>query len=122
MFPKKGKFFPDRARRPGTEISYEAVISEALNEELRDVRRTTIKTVMEWTGASERTVKNWLAGKSGPSGSYLICILRHSEKVLTAVLRLSGREHVVIGAEIVEARNRLFETIRRIDEILNARR
>jgi transcription initiation factor TFIIIB Brf1 subunit/transcription initiation factor TFIIB len=114
MFPKRGKFFPDSAGRRGTEISYAAVIGAALREELRQTRRTA-KAVAQWTGASERTVKNWLAGKNGPRGPQLICIMRHSPGVLQAVLQLSGRDHAITGASIVEARKILAETLQRID-------
>jgi hypothetical protein len=90
------------------------VIGAALREELRQMRRTA-KAVVQWTGASERTVKNWLAGKSGPRGPQLICIMRHSPTVLRAVLQLSGRDQIVAGAAIMEARDILAETVRRID-------
>ena len=117
MFPKKGRFFPDRARRPGTAIRFEAVISAALREELRSTGRTA-KTVMEWTGASERTVKNWLAARGSPRGAYLVCLMRHSQKVLEAVLQLSGREQIAAGMEIMGARNLMAETLRRLDALM----
>lgn len=116
MFPKKGKFFPDTARRPGTEISFEAVVGTALREELRETRRSA-KAVMEWTGVSERTVKNWLSGRTAPRGPQLICIMRHSPKVLRAVLQLSGRGQSVAAAEFLEMRNFLAEAVRRLYEL-----
>jgi hypothetical protein len=51
--------------------------------------------VMRWTGASERAVKNWLAGENGPQGHYLIKILRHSNATLEAVLAASRRKHLL---------------------------
>ena len=117
MFPKKGKFFPDRRRRPGTEIRFEKVISEALREELRGTGRTA-KTLMEWTGASERTVKNWLAAKYAPRGPHLICILRHSEKMLAAMLLLAGKEERIAATDILEARNQIADCVRCLDILL----
>lgn len=49
---------------------------------------------MRWTGASERTVKYWLAGERGPSGDHLIALARHSDAVLFMLFALAGR-HVV---------------------------
>ena len=65
----------------------------ALHEELGSTNRA-IKMAMRWTGASERTVKYWLAGERGPSGDHLIALARHSDAVLFVVLALAGR-HVV---------------------------
>lgn len=121
MFPKKGKFFPDRARRLGTEISYEAVIGAALREELRG-RHATVKTVMKWTGASERTVKNWLAGRGGPKGPHLVCILRHSERVLAAVLQLAGRQEQLAAVHLLEGRNQIANALEQLDLVLNVGR
>ena len=50
-----------------------------------------IKMAMRWTGASERTVKYWLAGERGPSGDHLIALARHSDAVLFVLLALAGR-------------------------------
>jgi hypothetical protein len=118
MFPKKGKFFPDRTRRPGSEISVARVISDALRDELCRTTHGT-KTVMAWTGASERTVKNWLSARSGPRGAHLICLMRHSRKVLDAVLLLAGREQVIAGTQIAQARNLLADAVSRIDRLMS---
>ncbi len=40
-------------------------ITEALRAELGDTHRA-VKTVTRWTGANERTVKNWLTGHARP--------------------------------------------------------
>jgi len=41
-----------------------------------------IKVTMRWTGAGERTVKNWFAGRNGPNGQHLVELLRRSDEVL----------------------------------------
>jgi len=71
--------------------------------------------VMAWTGAGERTVKNWLAEVSGPSGEHLLTLVRHSDLVLQAVLILAGRHHAAYVQNLVEVRNRLAETVQQID-------
>lgn len=53
IFLKKGKDFPEAK---GGAV-YAMVIAAALRQELGGMHRT-VKTVIGWTGASERTVKN----------------------------------------------------------------
>ena len=79
MLPKKGKELHRRPRRSGADGEFEQAIAAALKGELGSTHRT-IKTVMRWTGASERTVKHWFAGTHGPSGQNLIALARHSER------------------------------------------
>jgi hypothetical protein len=117
MFPKKGKFFPTRECRPGAEIRIHEEIAEALNEELRASGRT-VKTIMEWTGASERTVKNWLAGRSSPRVAHLVCLMRHSSKVLDAMLRLAGKDSLAAGMQVIEARDLWADAVRRFDLLM----
>lgn len=71
-------------------IDYSDAIALALRADLGDTHRA-VKTVMKWTGASERAVKNWLSGKSGPHGRYLIAILRYSDGALQTILAASRR-------------------------------
>ncbi len=111
MFPKKGKFFP------GTGV-YREAIATALRAEFGGSHHT-VKTVMQWTGANERTVKNWLSAKGGPRGEHLICLLRYSEKVLEVVMQLSKREQIVAGKAILDARNMLADVVKKIDSWLN---
>ena len=63
MFPKEGKVLPNRDGRGQAEIHYATAIAAALREDLGGTHQAT-KTVMRWTGASERTVKNWFAARS----------------------------------------------------------
>jgi len=65
---------------------------DPLTAEFPDIR--LLNLAMRWTGASERTVKYWLAGERGPSGDHLIALVRHSDAVLFMLLALAGR-HVV---------------------------
>jgi hypothetical protein len=67
MLPKKGKNFPrSELRGPeGQQLARE--IGKALRTELGGTHRT-VKTIMRWTSASERTIKNWLDGSHGPIG------------------------------------------------------
>ena len=69
---------------------YRAAIAMALHAELGSTHRA-IKSAMRWTGASERTVKYWIAGERGPSGEHLIALARHSDIVFHMVLLLADR-------------------------------
>lgn len=98
-------------------LEYRAAISAALNHELGGSHRA-IKTTMKWTGASERTAKNWLLGTHGPAGRHLIELLRHSEDVLSAVLILSGHAELQINSNLHETRSRLMQALSDVDKIL----
>ncbi len=80
MFPKKGNVFPNADGEVRSEVNYRQTIAAALRRELGDTHRA-VKTTMRWTGASERTAKNWIAGSHGPSGEHLISLMRHSDHV-----------------------------------------
>ena len=116
MLPKKGKILPKRDGRPDPELRYAAAVAAALREDLGDTHRA-IKSAMRWTGASERTVKNWFAGTSGPSGEHLVALLRHSDTVLEAVLHLAGREQAVAAKKLLDARDTLVEMLDLITDL-----
>ena len=89
---------------------YAVMIGQALRAELGNTHQA-VKTVMRWTGASERTVKHWLSGRHGPSGSYLIALMRGSEDLLQAVLSAAGRRDVVVAARVMTAHGTMVEAM-----------
>src|SRR5258708_40011974 len=99
MFPKKGNVFPKQDNRGKAPIEYAEVVSAALRIELGDTHRA-IKTLMRWTRASERTAKNWLSCERGPSGHYLIQLIRESDAVLHGILFAAGRHEVLAAIGI----------------------
>jgi hypothetical protein len=110
MFPKKGKVLPNRDGQSHPEIRYPTAIAVALRESLGSTHQA-IKTVMRWTGASERTVKNWFAAKYGPSGEHLVALIRHSDAVFEALLLLAGREQAVAAKKLIDARDALAKML-----------
>ena len=114
MFPKKGKDFPRSSRAARQGQNYVVVVAAGLRKELGDTHQA-VKTIMRWTGANERTVKNWLAGRYGPNGEHLIRLFRHSHEVLEALLRLAGREEVIATQELVTVREVLAHALVQID-------
>lgn len=117
MLPKKGKFLP-KGSGGGLERSYAKAVAQALREDLGETHQA-IKTVMRWTGVSERTVKNWFSGASGPRGEHLMTLVRHSDAVLEAFLVLAGREQTVGTKRLIEARDVLASALKSFDELLD---
>ena len=72
------------------QAAYRKAIADTLRCELGPTHQA-IKTVMRWTGASERTAKYWLSGDRGPSGEHLIRLAQHSDAVLITTLTMAGR-------------------------------
>ncbi|MDF2143347.1 XRE family transcriptional regulator [Paenirhodobacter sp. CAU 1674] len=72
------------------QAAYRKAIADTLRRELGHTRQA-IKTVMRWTGASERTAKYWLSGERGPSGEHLIRLAQHSDAVLITILTMAER-------------------------------
>lgn len=89
-------------------------IAKALRAELGS-NHQTIKTVMRWTGASERTVKHWFAGTHGPRGEHLVALSHHSDRVFWAFLLMAGRAPIFLSAELAELRSKLLDVVNHID-------
>jgi len=115
VLPKLGKELPTTRRN--SSIGYAATIAEALTTELRGSNRA-IKTVMRWTGASERTVKGWLSGRSGPSGEHLIALLQNSDTLLERILRLAGRGSPIESRRLQALKNVMGEAVAIIEALL----
>jgi hypothetical protein len=114
---KRGERFPNRDGKGSTGLSYPRAIAIALRGELGDTHQA-VKSVMRWTGAGERSAKNWLGGTRGPTGEHLVSLIRHSDAVLDAVLRFAGREILIPQMRLREQRSELVKIIENIDELL----
>jgi hypothetical protein len=113
MLPKKGIVFPN-----GENLGpYSRAIAYALKCELGSTHQA-VKIIRRWTGAGERTVKNWLTGVSGPSGQHLVQLIRHSDDVLAVMLILAGRRQVVAAQRLVDVRNKLAEAVEQVDALM----
>lgn len=118
MFPIKGNVFPNADGEVRLEVNYRQMIAAALRRELGGTHQA-VKTTMRWTGATERTAKNWIAGSHGPSGEHLISLLRHSDEVLIGLFTLAGRGEAIVAFRLVEMRDRLEEIRQLIDVVLD---
>ncbi|MEM6933535.1 MAG: hypothetical protein AAF526_08085 [Pseudomonadota bacterium] len=117
MFPKMGKTFPDDDERNVDLLNYRMAIAASLKRELGGSHRA-IKIVMRWTGVSERTAKNWLAGSHGPAGEHLVELMRNSNEVLAVVLSLAGRSELKVRAGLCETRETLLQLLDVLDGLL----
>jgi len=114
-FPKKGKFFPKEngyIEEIGNRTNgcFVEEIASALKRSLGD-SRAGVKTVAAWTGANEKTVKNWFSGVYGPRGAHLIALARHSDEVLATFLAMAGRENLMVAIKLVAAEEAIAELL-----------
>jgi len=112
-FSKRGKFFPEgnggsRAHRGDQVFAKE--MAAALNRSLGSTH-AGIKTVAAWTGANERTVKNWLSERYAPSAEHLAALVQHSDEVLIAFLALAGRRELMVTIKLAEAERAIMEAL-----------
>jgi hypothetical protein len=116
MLLKKGKRFPKSRRQTLGPPRYAAEIGKALRKELGGSHQC-VKTIMKWTCASERTIKNWLAGTNGPSGGHFIVMIRHSDEFCRIVLRIAGRDEALASIRLEDLRQRHAAAIAEIDRV-----
>ena len=100
--------------------SYPTAVARALQRQLGGTHQA-VKTVMRWTGASERTVKNWFAGSSGPSGQHLVALARRSDEVLAMFLALTGRQQIAAEIKLIDVRNRIAGVLKEIDLLVESK-
>jgi hypothetical protein len=112
-FPKKGKSFPKRDGNGSSNANlddqaFALKIASALNSELKD-RNSRAKLVAGWTGANERTVKNWISGRYAPSGRHLVVLAQHSDRVLNAILVMADRQDLLLARKVGDLRRKVVE-------------
>lgn len=108
MLPKRGR----KLRHSDEDLA--AMMADALTDELGQTHQA-VKIAMRWTGASERSVKHWLAGTHAPRGMHLLALMRHSDTVLTRLLIASGRHEFMIAMETAKLRLKLKDLLAFID-------
>ena len=72
-------------------------------------RNSRAKLVAGWTGANERTVKNWILGRYSPCGRHLVVLAQHSDKVLNAILTMADRRDLLLAQKAKELRRMVSE-------------
>jgi hypothetical protein len=78
----------------------------------------SIKTVMAWTGAGERTVKAWLADSNAPRAFQLECLIRSSEVVYERLMVRTGRKPVANCEGLEALKGELIGLVEAIENAL----
>lgn len=112
-FPKKGKSFPQRDGNGSSNLklddhAFAQKIAAALKSELQE-RNSRAKLVASWTGANERTVKNWISGRYAPCGRHLVVLAQYSDQVLNAILVMADRQELVLARKVGDLRRMMLE-------------
>lgn len=56
-------------------------------------------------------MKNWFAGRYGPSGEHLVALARHSDEVLGMFLAMAGREELMVATKLAAAEQAIEELL-----------
>ena len=98
MFPKTGNKIPKRLEMLSA-ATYAAAISGALKAEL-GTSASAAKQIQRWTGAADRTARNWLNGVVGPRGHHLMELARESDGVLAVIIAMTGRPELALAQDL----------------------
>jgi hypothetical protein len=119
FFPKKGKSFPKRGKDDTNfnvdDRAFAIKIASALKAELKG-QTSRAKLVARWTGANERTVKNWILGRYAPSGRHLVVLAQHSDQVLNAILSMADRQDLHLARKVDDLRRKVIELAAILEE------
>lgn len=110
MLQKKGRIFRNGSGESAPRTVYAKTIAAALRAEPA-LQNQTIKKVQRWTGAGERTVKNWLDGISGPRGEHLLQLAYYSDSVFESILMLAERDSAVAGTKLRRICDEMAKTL-----------
>ncbi|NLS69344.1 hypothetical protein E3H11_10515 [Bradyrhizobium brasilense] len=121
--PKKDrKIQPSRqiAEPPNTSelgsADFARAVADALHKEFGDTH-AAVKTIVARTRANERAVKNWFSAKNGPTGRHLVDLVRTSDEVLEVVLRMSGRNDLILAKRLSDSKQTLLKMLTLISEL-----
>ena len=78
--------FPPLRERGHLAAELSLILRESYGE-----RSSAMKRIAAELKISERTVKNWYAGRNGPRGDHLINLMTRNDKIFVMVLALCGR-------------------------------
>jgi len=62
-------------------------------------------------------VKNWFAGRYGPSGDHLVSLVRHSDEVLGTFLALAGRQDLMVAVKLAAAERAIEELLMAVRQL-----
>ncbi|CAI9418890.1 hypothetical protein ANOBCDAF_04406 [Pleomorphomonas sp. T1.2MG-36] len=115
-FPKSGNMLPSQRHGKPRKPSFARLVSTALRASLKG-QSSKVKTVALWTGANERTVKNWLSGERAPSGDHFLGLAANCPAVLAAFLAAIQRNDCLVMADIEEARAKVAAALMALEAV-----
>jgi len=95
--------------------AFPEMIAAALHEEWGS-SPSARKAVGLITRANERAVRNWFDGRNGPSGENLVCLIQHSDAVLSAVLRASHRDQLLPAVGLLSLKTPLRSALQSLEQ------
>lgn len=98
MLPKSGRKLPN-VNQPPSEAEYIEQISSALRHDLGGTG-VAVKTIMRWTGASERSARTWMNGTGSPSGYHLLRLARECDAVFEVIVDLTSHPDARLGVDL----------------------
>lgn len=110
-----GNELPSVSRRR-RRVAYAMAVSEALKIQVNGSSNAT-KRLMNWTDASERTIKGWLSGTNGPCGEHLVELMEKSDEVWDRLRKMAKRP-TIEARHLVGLRAGLEAAVAAINEIL----
>ncbi|WP_375463475.1 hypothetical protein [uncultured Methylobacterium sp.] len=118
-FSKKGNSFHGGCNGrvpPDHADTFAGMVSAVLRRSVGG-RPSAVKLVARWTGAGERTVKNWFAGSCAPKGDHFRELVRHCPEMLDAFLVSVDRQDHLALAKVVQAEAVLLEALAAIAKL-----
>ncbi|MCJ2039720.1 hypothetical protein MKK55_12310 [Methylobacterium sp. J-059] len=112
-FPKKGNSFhggTDQNLSPDHADTFAEMVSAVLRRSVGG-RPSAVKLVARWTGARERTVKNWFAGSCAPKGDHFRDLVRHCPEMLDAFLVSVDRQDHLALAKVIQVEAALLDAL-----------
>ena len=112
-FRKTGKFLHNSEGEAG-EDAFATMVARVLRGRFKE-RPASIKIVARWTGASERTVKNWFSGHCAPRGHFFRSLVLNCPEMLDAFLLSVGGGDRLASAKLMEVQRVLKEALAQIE-------
>ena len=104
---------------PNSDGAFVSLVSAALRHDLGSSARAS-KSIMKWTGASERSARNWLLGDKAPNGRHLVMLARHSPSIWQLILTMAEKPTVAIADDVVLAETALRRAIAILTEMTSS--
>ena len=114
-FQKTGNLLQGASSGSGEE-AFAAMVASVLRGRFGD-RPAAIKVVARWTGANERTVKNWFGGHCAPRGHFFRSLVLHCPEMLDAFLISVGARDRLASVKLMEAQRVLREALTLVETL-----